>query len=143
MSYNDDTIYTKGFVECQGGFENMGQISIRLTNEKERELKKLALAEGKSLAEFCRERITSEEEREKPLVRESIEDEISRLKETIERLERNQAEVSLEVLKQMTQYTNLTLLLFNQIITDPERLINLYRISLKDTDSVIREIKGV
>lgn len=121
----------------------MANVCIYLNRQEELKIKKLAQAEGKSVSQYCRESIMQEQERETPIVRESIEEEISRLRKTLERLEKNQAEVSLEVLKQMTQYTNLTLLLFNQIITDPERLINLYRISLQDTDSVIREIKGV
>lgn len=68
----------------------MGQISIRLTDENERELKRIAREKGKSLAEFCREVILEgHKEYEQPLNRATIESEIDELKQSIERINRN------------------------------------------------------
>ena len=68
----------------------MGQISIRLTDENERELKRIAREKGKSLAEFCREVILDgHKEYEQPLNRATIESEIDELKQSIERINRN------------------------------------------------------
>lgn len=72
-----------------GGFQEMGQISIRLTDEMERNLKRLAKENGKNLAEFCREKLISEAIEDQPLSRVSIENEIDELKHTIEMMNKN------------------------------------------------------
>ena len=80
--------------------EKMGQISIRLSNEAEVELRKKAMAEKKSLAEYCRERILSEEMEEEKLSRASIEMEIDKVRRSVEQINKNMLELSKHLLRQ-------------------------------------------
>ena len=78
----------------------MGQISIRLSNEAEVELRKKAMAEKKSLAEYCRERILRGEIDEQPLSRASIEMEIDKVRRSVEQMNKNMLELAKVVMRQ-------------------------------------------
>lgn len=78
----------------------MGQISIRLSNEVEVELRKKVMAEKKSLAEYCREKILTEEMEEEKLSRPSIEMEIDNLSRRVEQINKNMLELAKIVMKQ-------------------------------------------
>lgn len=86
--------------ECKERKEKMGQISIRLTNEKEVELRKKAMAEKKSLAEYCRKKILSGKEEEEELSRPSIEMEIDKLRMSIEKSNKNMLNLAKHLLRQ-------------------------------------------
>ena len=61
----------------------MGQISIRLSDKDERMIKRLATAEHKSLAEYCRDKILAENENDEPLDRITIETKIEQLSSSL------------------------------------------------------------
>lgn len=70
----------------------MGQITIRLTDELEIKLKQEAQLRSKSLAEYCREKLTIEEEKQEPAVeRVRLEYRMDKLEESQEKLNKIQS----------------------------------------------------
>lgn len=55
----------------------MGVVSIRLTEQDERRLKRIADAEKKKLSAYCRDKILNESA-EQPIIRESVEEKMER-----------------------------------------------------------------
>ena len=78
----------------------MGQITIRLTDESEIKLKREAQIEKKSLAEYCREKLTGEkEEKVSEIDRVRLEYRMDKLEKEQEKLSKLQNEFMREYLK--------------------------------------------
>lgn len=78
----------------------MANVNIYLSDKQEIQLKKLAQAEGKSISQFCREKITEEKEQDEQLSRVTIEYEIDQLKKEISQMNENIYTLSKELLRQ-------------------------------------------
>ena len=118
----------------------MGQISIRLTNEMEVELRKKATAEKKSLAEYCRERILSNEIAEQPLSRPSIELEIDKLRKSIENTNKNMLSLAKHVLRQSRLNSELSYSVLDIASDDDKAKENKAREAEQAADEFIKNI---
>lgn len=115
----------------------MGQISIRLTDENEKKLKRLAKEDGKSLAEYCRDKITNGDTADQPLSRVSIESQIDELKRSIDRLNSNMIILSKKTLRESHMNSNLVLGFFNAVIEDDETKQAIYNRAVEDTEEFL------
>ncbi len=61
----------------------MGVIGVRLSEKKEKEIRRLAHEEGKSISEYCRDKILSDYHIDESLDRETVEEQIQSLKKEI------------------------------------------------------------
>ena len=78
----------------------MGQISIRLSDKQEIEIRNQAKANKQTLAGYIKERLSSSEPQEQPLSRVTIEYEIDKLKNEISMMNDNILFLSKELLRQ-------------------------------------------
>ena len=78
----------------------MGVIAIRVSDEIEKHIKKMAEAEGKSISAYCKSIVLSGNIVEQPLSRPSIESEIDKLKKSIDNINKDMMILSKHILRQ-------------------------------------------
>ena len=121
----------------------MGQVSIRFTDEQEKDLRKKAQLEKKSLAEFLRYRILSDEIQEQPLSRVSIESEIDELRRSLDTVNKNLIALSKRILQDSQMNSNLVQGFFNVVIEDDETKQRIYQEAEEETKEYMsRLFKG-
>lgn len=120
----------------------MGQVSIRFTDTQEKELRKKAQLENKSLAEYLRHKILSDEIQEKPLSRVTIENEIDALKKTVSRLNNNMVAIEKIIIGDTKEYSELILGFFNEAIESEETKRKIYEEARVAKQEYIKKIFG-
>lgn len=120
----------------------MANVNIYLSNKQEIQLKKLAQAEGKSISQFCRERIIDDKEQEEQLNRVSIESEIDELRKSIDIVNKNMMILSKKILQDTQMSSNLVQGFFNVVIEDDETKYNIYKEAEEETKEYMSKIFG-
>ncbi len=120
----------------------MGQISIRLTDRDELFLKQEATENQQSLAEFCRDKILRNKPRERPLERITIEAQIEKLENEINRMSRNMDKLAKMLLHQSIMNGTLCLEVVDIASNNENEKINAYNIAKRNADTLIQEAFG-
>ena len=120
----------------------MANVNIYLSDKQEIQLKKLAQAEGKSISQFCRERITSEQEQEQPLNRVIIESEIDDLRKSLDRVNKNMLALSKRILQDTQMSSNLVQGFFNEVIEDDQAKLAIYQAAEEETKEYMAKLFG-
>ena len=120
----------------------MANVNIYLSDKQEIQLKKLAQAEGKSISQFCREKITEEKEQDEQLSRVTIESEIEKLEKNITKLEDRLTVLSKVLIEQVQLNTNMTYGFFSRVIEDDEIKTDIYNLAVEETEEYMNKIFG-
>lgn len=118
----------------------MGVISMRLSEEAEREIKKLADKKGKSISAYCKEVILSGNIVENSISRESIENEIQILQRQIVRLNNAVADLSKIILRETRINSELMLdIIYYLCEDDQDKCDKKYQRAKDSADDFIRQ----
>ncbi len=117
----------------------MGVIGIRFSDKDEVKIKKMALAEGKTISQFCRDRI-AQDNQEPELCRVTIESEIDELKKEISLMNKNILDLSKGLLLQSRINSNLSTAFLHLAIDDPEQKYEIYNEAKKEAEEYIEKL---
>ncbi len=118
----------------------MGVISIRLSDKLEIEIKKKAIAEGKNISSYCKDKILSEEIIEQPLERETIEAEIDKLRNSINMVNKNLIHISRNMLFQNKLCSQWLIEMLNFAIDDSEEKKKIYDNGINEANDYIKKL---
>ena len=117
----------------------MATMNIYLSDKDEIKIKKQALAEGKSVSQFCRDKITQDSQ-EPELCRVTIESEIDELKKEISLMNKNILDLSKGLLLQSRINSNLSTAFLHLAIDDPEQKYEIYNEAEKEAEEYIEKL---
>lgn len=116
----------------------MANVNIYINGKEEIKIKKLAQAEGKSISQYCREKIIYDNNTEKPIIRESIENEIQSLKNTIIMMNNNMTYLAKLMMKENQMNSKIIQGFFNIVIEDDETKHNVYKQAEIETEEFMQ-----
>lgn len=112
----------------------MANLNIYLDAKEEIKIKKLAQAEGKSISQYCREKITDDKKIEQPIILESIENEINSLRNNIIKMNNNIINLSKLILRENQMNSKIIQGFFDIVIEDDETKSNVYEQAKIETE---------
>lgn len=119
----------------------MATMNIYLSDKDEIKIKKQALAEGKSVSQFCRDKITQDSQ-EPELSRVTIEYQIEKLEKRIDDMSKIIADFAKINFKETHMSSNLVVGFFNAVIDDAEYKKQIYELAEKETEEYMVEVFG-